>query len=453
MIKKLLIFFGIHCFIMLISLQSYAGLKLNLPSGKGGVTTVVIDAGHGGKDPGCLGHKAKEKDICLAIALALGRDIEKNCPDVKVIYTRHDDNFVELFQRAEIANKNKADLFISIHCNSSPSPEAYGVETYVMGLYKSQANLNVAKKENSSILLENDYKKNYGGFDPNSPEAYIIFSLYQNAYIDQSIDLASKIEKQVGKAGRFGRGVKQAGFLVIYKTTMPSMLVEAGFLTNPNEEAFLLTEEGKNTIAMSIYKAFREYKNEREGRKGRNKNEENIAVSNENSNYKQNVSNVNNDSTKGKVKRKKINADTKKQKEKSEALKADTSMSKLKSQNSKNNIQQNDMSANQQVESRESKANKQSPVVIFKIQFATSPVKKDVHSSKFKGLENVDYYIDNGVYKFTYGNDKDMSEAKKDLNKLKEKGYKDAFIIAFSDGKRLKSISEALNLQKISAKQ
>ena len=199
MMRKLFVFFGIVCFIISYQLSAISyqlsvisyQLSVNcqkahnnqsrdkaclvstnskLPSKKAGITTVVIDAGHGGKDPGCLGHKAKEKDITLAIALALGHDIEKNCPDVTVIYTRRDDNFVELFQRAEIANKNKADLFISIHCNSSPSPSAYGIETYVMGLNKSQANLNVAKKENSSILLEDDYKKNYGGFDPNSPK-------------------------------------------------------------------------------------------------------------------------------------------------------------------------------------------------------------------------------------------------------------------------------------------
>ena len=209
--------------------------------------------------------KAKEKDIALTIALMVGHYIEKNYPNVSVIYTRREDKFIELFQRAEIANKNKADLFISIHCNASPSANPYGVETYVMGLNKSEANLAVAKKENSSILLEDDYKRKYDGFDPNSPEAYIIFSLYQNAFLDQSLSLASKIEKQFEKAGRFDRGVKQAGFLVLYKTTMPGMLIETGFLSNRNEEEFLLTDAGQNKIAQSIFKAFKEYKNEREG--------------------------------------------------------------------------------------------------------------------------------------------------------------------------------------------
>ena len=160
------------------------------------VTKVVIDAGHGGKDPGCNGIRTKEKDVALAVALKLGKYIEQNFPDVTVIYTRKDDNFVELFQRAEIANKNKADLFISIHCNANPSTSATGVETYVMGLHKSEANLNVAKKENASILYEDNYKKKYDGFDPNLPEAYIIFSLYQNAYLDQSVSLASDVEKR-----------------------------------------------------------------------------------------------------------------------------------------------------------------------------------------------------------------------------------------------------------------
>jgi N-acetylmuramoyl-L-alanine amidase len=460
MIRKLLVIFGLLYLIISFQLSAYCyqlsaiNYKLstdvsNFPFKKGGVTTVVIDAGHGGKDPGCLGHRAKEKDIALAIALALGRYIEKNCPDVKVIYTRHDDNFVELFQRAEIANRNKADLFISIHCNSSPSPSAYGVETFVMGLNKSQANLNVAKKENSSILLEDNYKKNYGGFDPNSPEAYIIFSLYQNAYLDQSLNLASKIEKQIGKAGRFGRGVKQAGFLVIYKTTMPGMLVEAGFLSNESEEEFLMSDVGKNTIAFSIFKAFREYKNEREGRKQKIENGELFAKQTISKELMSSQARLRNDS---------VNNDTNSPNHQLTKLpnhqitkSVDSQITKLpnhqiiKSQDS----QLTNSQTNQITDSLTHKITK-SPAVIYKVQFATSPVKKDINTNAFKTLDRdmIGFYLDNGIFKYTVGNEKELADAKKILVRVKEKGFQDAFIIAFYNGKRVKSITEALNLQK-----
>lgn len=222
--------------------------------------TVVIDAGHGGHDSGCLGGSAKEKHVALSVALKLGKMIEDNFPDVKVIYTRKTDVFIPLHQRAEIANKNKADLFICIHCNSG-GKGAYGVETYVMGLHKTEENLTVARRENASVLLEEDYKKQYEGFDPNSPEANIIFNLYQNQFLNQSLEFASNIQNQVvDYAGRHNRGVRQAGFLVLFKTAMPSVLVETGFLTHDEEEKYLLSEKGQTNMATSIYRAFREYK-------------------------------------------------------------------------------------------------------------------------------------------------------------------------------------------------
>ena len=226
------------------------------------VKTVVIDAGHGGKDPGCIGAIANEKDVTLKIAFKLGQYIEENIENVKVIYTRKTDDFVELHERAAIANRNNADLFISIHCNSS-SPGVYGTETYTMGLHRTDANLKVAQFENSSILLEENYGYNYDGFDPNSPESYIIFSLFQNANLEKSISLASKVELQMEqKAKRKSRGVKQAGFLVLYKTTMPSIMVETGFLTDKDEEQFLNSEEGQSYIASAIYRSFKDYKGE-----------------------------------------------------------------------------------------------------------------------------------------------------------------------------------------------
>ena len=225
------------------------------------LNTVVIDAGHGGKDPGAPGDYKDEKDIVLSIALKVGKHIEKNFPDINVIYTRKSDTLIPLFKRAEIANKNKADLFISIHINANESSRIRGTETYVMGLHKSKSNLEVAKQENSAILYEEDYSKTYQGFDPNSAESYIIFSLMQNAYLEQSLNFASFIQKNFSQnTGLKNRGVKQAGFLVLYKTSMPRVLIEAGFLSNPEEEKYLNSEKGQDKIALSIYEAFKEYK-------------------------------------------------------------------------------------------------------------------------------------------------------------------------------------------------
>ncbi|MBK8847436.1 MAG: N-acetylmuramoyl-L-alanine amidase [Bacteroidetes bacterium] len=224
------------------------------------IKTVVIDAGHGGHDHGCKGASSKEKDVALKIALKLGKLIEDNIDDVKVIYTRKTDVFVELHERAEIANRNKADLFICIHCNGG-SKVAYGTETFVMGLHKSEDNLAVSKRENESVLLEKDYKTKYDGFDPNSPESNIIFNLYQNTYRDKSLIFASKVQYQfTEKAGRFDRGVKEAGFVVLWRTAMPSVLVETGFLTNPREEKFMINDKNQLTLATCLFNAFKEYK-------------------------------------------------------------------------------------------------------------------------------------------------------------------------------------------------
>lgn len=241
------------------------------PSPRYAIHRVVIDAGHGGKDSGCLGAKVKEKDVALGVALQLGRFIESHFPEVKVIYTRSTDVFVELHERAAIANNARADLFICIHCNSACyfdkkkkkelcNEETEGTETWVMGLNKTEANLEVSKRENSVVLLEKDYLKQYDGFDPNSPEANIIFSLYQDAYLDQSLRLASLVQQEVKKQGRQSRGVKQAGFIVLFKTTMPSILVETGFLSNPSEERYLGSERGQRDMAEAIFNAFKRYK-------------------------------------------------------------------------------------------------------------------------------------------------------------------------------------------------
>jgi N-acetylmuramoyl-L-alanine amidase len=226
------------------------------------VDVIVIDAGHGGHDDGTHGRLLKEKDVALKIALKVGSYIEKNFPDVKVIYTRKDDTYIPLDERAEIANKNKADLFICIHANANPNTKAFGTETFVMGLHKDESNLAIAQRENSVILLDENYQERYEGFD-NSPESYILFELTQTAFQENSLNFAQKVESQFkSRVGRTSRGVKQAGFVVLWRTTMPSVLIETGFLTNSTEEKFLAGEEGQDLIASGIYRAFKEYKSD-----------------------------------------------------------------------------------------------------------------------------------------------------------------------------------------------
>lgn len=225
------------------------------------IRKVVIDAGHGGKDSGARTSKYMEKDIVLNVALQVGKYIEENIPDVQVIYTRKTDVFVELSDRARIANENHADLFISIHANSNPSKKPYGTETFAMGLHNSEENLEVAKKENAVIALEDDYSTKYEGFDPNSTESYIIFSLLQNTNLQQSLTIASYVQKQFReRASRHDRGVKQAGFLVLKDIAMPRILIELGFLSNSKEEIYLASKTGQTYLASAIYRAFKEYK-------------------------------------------------------------------------------------------------------------------------------------------------------------------------------------------------
>ncbi len=217
------------------------------------IKTIVIDAGHGGHDPGCQYGGAKEKEVTLKIALALGKKISEELSDVKVIFTRKTDEFVTLWERANIANRNQADLFISIHCNANKNTEVSGTETFAMGLHKAESNLEVSIRENDVILMEKNYEERYEGFDPNSPETHIILSLHQNAYLDKSIDLASRIEKYfVKNKVNTSRGVKQAGFVVLWKTKMPSILIETGFLSNKNDRILLTSDDGVDKITDNI---------------------------------------------------------------------------------------------------------------------------------------------------------------------------------------------------------
>jgi N-acetylmuramoyl-L-alanine amidase len=255
-VKRLLLIFGI-CFVLASATEVSCG------QAPGGIKKVVIDAGHGGKDPGALGKHSREKDIVLSVALKTGHFIESNFPDVEVIYTRKEDVFVELHKRAQIANESGADVFISIHCNSNKSSSPYGAETYVMGLHKTEENLDVAKTENAAIYYEEDYTVQYDGFNPDSDEDYIVLSMFQSANIEQSIDFSKKVQDHFHeRVGRKNRGVKQAGFWVLYKTTMPGILIELGFLSNPEEEKYLMSESGQEYLASAIFEAFSQFKSE-----------------------------------------------------------------------------------------------------------------------------------------------------------------------------------------------
>lgn len=232
---------------------------------KSSIQTVVIDPGHGGRDSGCLGANSNEKTVTLGIALKLGKKIKANFPSVKIVYTRKKDEFVELHRRAKIANEHQADLFISIHCNATPTNKdrAHGSETYVLGLHRADDNLEVMKRENDVILLESNYEDNYD-YNPNNSENHILNALFQNQYLNQSISFAHKIEREVVLSKRKSRGVKQAGFAVLRGATMPAVLVESDFLTHPKAGQFLITDKGQEQVSNCIFKAFEKYKNELE---------------------------------------------------------------------------------------------------------------------------------------------------------------------------------------------
>lgn len=237
-----------------------------LALGQKALSTVVIDPGHGGKDPGALGKSSREKDIVLDVSTRLGKMINDSFPEVKTLYTRSSDVFIPLDERASLANKNNADLFISIHANWVKNNTISGSETFVLGLHRSKENLEVAQKENSVITFEDDYTNKYEGFDPTQPESYIIFELMQNTYLEQSINMASQVQTAFVGIGRGNRGVKQAGFLVLRQSSMPSVLIELGFLSNAEEEAYMMSDEGKNELVHSIFKSFKNYKEQFDGK-------------------------------------------------------------------------------------------------------------------------------------------------------------------------------------------
>lgn len=358
-LKKLIIYcLGI---LFLISAESVYAQKNGF--------TVVIDPGHGGRDPGALGSSSKEKDIVLSVGKKLGELIKNNHQDVNVLYTRDTDIFVELNKRAEIANKAKADLYISLHCNAldrrRQSPQ--GVETFVLGLHRSKDNLDVAKAENSVILYEDDYSTKYQGFNPNEPESYIMFEFMTDQYLQQSVYFASLVQNRlVNNSKRTNRNVRQAGFLVLREVAMPSILVELGYISNAGDERYMKTESGQRSLSNSVYLAFKEYKREYD---------------------------------------KKSHVFTNSEQRQTAA----TNVSATTSTNASE----------------------------YRVQFLTASRKLSENSSQLKGLKPVDYYVDGTTYKYTYGRSSDLNEINKTLKTVQTK-FKDAFIVEFKDGKRIK---------------
>lgn len=361
---------------------------------------VVIDAGHGGHDPGAIGKISKEKNINLNVALKLGKQIQKNCPDVKVIYTRTRDVFIPLNRRAEIANDAKADLFISVHTNAlANNRTAKGASTWTLGLAKSDANLEVAKRENSVILYESDYKTRYAGFNPNSSESYIIFEFMQDKYMSQSVHLASLVQKQFrNTCRRVDRGVHQAGFLVLKASAMPSILIELGFISTPEEERYLNSEAGTTTLANGIFRAFLTYKREQEIR-------------------------LNGSS------RTVLPEDTPQPEEEAKET------AKTTPETTPKPTGQNGKPASRPAE-KAAVAQTESSSLVFKVQVLTSVRPLAKNDKRLKGLKNVDYYKEDGLYKYTYGASSDYNKVLRTKRSITAK-FKDAFIVAFKNGKKV----------------
>jgi N-acetylmuramoyl-L-alanine amidase len=364
------------------------------------IKKIVLDAGHGGKDPGCHGLISKEKNNTLAIVLALGNKIKSEFPDIEVIYTRDKDVFVELYERANIANRNKADLFISVHCNSlaSRNDVVWGTETYVLGNGRVKHNLAVAKRENQAILLEKDYEKNYEGFNLNSDEGNILLNLYQNAYIEKSLHFAQYVENQfANKINRNSHGVKQAGFIVIKETTMPSVLIESGYLSNDNEERFIASEEGNEKIASSIFTAIRLYKDDIENNKI-------ISSANKIDNTKR------------------VNKTNKKEKQ------TENENKKTKENNPEIVVEK---SKNGGVE-----------MPYFAIQIASNPDKIDITKGKYARYNDILYIKEENRYKYLIGKSENLEKVIEQLQKVKKNGFEDAFIVAYLGDKKI-TIPEA----------
>ena len=372
-------------FIVFAWLLFSSHVALSNPTDVYRIKKVVIDAGHGGKDSGARGKKAFEKDITLAVALKVGSYITTHCKDVEVLYTRTEDVFVGLDERTKFANESGADLLISIHCNANPSKAPFGAETYVMGLHKSEENLDVAMRENAVIAYEDDYTTKYEGYDPNSAESFIIFNLMQHSFLDQSLIVASLLQDEFrDRVKRKDRGVKQAGFLVLWKASMPSVLVELGFLSNAAEEEFLITENGQDYLASAIYRAFRDYKNRIEAR----------SISSTETYFDRNHT------------------------------------------GSASNTPSPKINPPQPESKNQPETSSTSTGVQFKVQITASGKQIPLNSPYFKNLDGIEEYVADGVFKYLIGSKKNYGEALEFNRQIREL-FPDAFIVAFRDGKQV----------------
>lgn len=401
-------------FVLICSTQSlfFSGFA-QLVDNQNKIHTIVIDAGHGGKDSGALGKKSKEKDIVLNTALLTGGYIEKYFPEINVIYTRKTDVFIPLHERAKIANEANADLFISIHANSNRNTKAYGSETFALGLHKTDENLEVAKKENSVIVFEDNYEAKYEGFDPNDVQSYIMMSLMADIYLDQSLHAADLIQTQFReRVNRKDRGVKQAGFLVLWETAMPSVLIELGFVSNPTEEAFLISEQGQDYLASAIFRAFRDYKNHIEG-----VSESSTTTAQTSENSEQKVESEEN------------------------AASADTI---VKNQAQQEKTEEKPAKATEVKQKNE--ANKTDNNITYKVQIIYSSKQIPLNDDSFKDFNDVEEFSIDGSYKYLVGAKKDYKEAV-EYSKWVKSRHPDAFIVAVLNGKII-PLSEALQNNK-----
>lgn len=394
------------------------------------IFTLVIDAGHGGKDAGALGAFSKEKDINLNVALAFGKYVEQNLSDVKVVYTRTTDIFIPLNRRAQIANKAKANLFISIHTNSVPPTKTppQGFQVYTLGMHRAKDNLDVAMRENSVISLEKGYERTYEGFDPKSSESYIMFEIMQSANMEKSVELARLIQSYVcKKANRSDKGVHQAGFLVLRETSMPSCLIELGFITHQEEERFLNSAEGIDLMARGIYEAFVEYKNRYHGQiqiPYRPQNDNKLSVVN----VLPNIVGVKNKVVEKPVKAKDIK------------VKPQTQVQSPKKQPTKTVTKKPVVVEKEIVKKKIVDSKKES--LIFKVQVFAINHQLTSGSSQFKGHTDITYFVEGRWYKYTIGNSTDYNEINRLLKKVKA-DFPEAFIVAFKNGKRIDT-SEAI---------
>lgn len=416
-IATLLIFFNIATFC------NYASAQIK-PSAQ---HLVVLDAGHGGHDTGAIGKNSREKDIVLAITLKVGEYITQNVPNVKVIYTRNTDEFIALDERANIANRNNADLFVSIHANSNKSNKPFGTETFAMGLHKSQGNLDVAQKENSVIVMEDDYNTKYEGFDPSSAESYIIFSLMQNVFLDKSLSLAKQVQDEFrDRARRTDRGVKQAGFLVLWHTKMPSILIETGFISNAEEEKFISSANGQDLLASAIYRAIKNYFAEID------KDEDLMRQS------KQQASETKKDN-------KETDKRTSNTQPKNE-VKAEPKVEPKVEPKPQPKTEQPVAPSAQKTQPQEPKSATVAHNICYRVQVATSNSKLDAKAKQFAGFSNVYEFSEGGKFKYTVGKFATIAEAKKYQQQVRTK-YPDAFVVAFDGDKKI-SVAEAQKLEK-----